>query len=79
LYGPIAEPEFRQDPADMLFTVASEANSFATISALDRPGGRRLRERQIDLLCASPAMAATVLSVAPNGGSARVLPDFPRH
>jgi hypothetical protein len=50
----------------MLFTVASEANSFAAISALDRPGGRRLRERQIDLLCASPAMAATVLAVAPN-------------
>jgi hypothetical protein len=57
LYDPIAEPEFRQDQAGMLFTVASEANSFAAISALDRPGGRRLRERQIDLLCASPAMA----------------------
>jgi hypothetical protein len=50
----------------MLFTVASEANSFAAISALDKPGGRRLRERQIDLLYASPAMAATVLAGAPN-------------
>jgi hypothetical protein len=64
----IAEPEFRQDQADVRFHSRLGGEQLRGDLRVGQAGRQETAERQIDLLGAPQAMATTVLAVAPNDG-----------